>query len=107
MTLRTSGKGEEYRYYTCCTAARQGKTGCRGRTIAMADLDELVVDHVERRLLEPSRLEEVLGALLQRRWAHAGKEKDRIEELKRQAGDAEAKLTRLYEGDRERAGRAE
>lgn len=29
MTLRTSGKGEQYRYYTCCTAARQGKTGCR------------------------------------------------------------------------------
>jgi site-specific DNA recombinase len=97
MTLRTSGKGKEYRYYTCCTAARQGKTGCRGRTIAMADLNELVVDHVERRLLEPSRLEEVLGALLQRRRANAGKEKDRIEELKRQAGDAEAKLTRLYE----------
>jgi len=61
MTLRTSGKGEEYRYYTCCTAARQGKTGCKGRTVAMADLNELVVDHVERRLLEPSRLEEVLG----------------------------------------------
>ncbi|SDR45455.1 Site-specific DNA recombinase [Rhizobiales bacterium GAS113] len=97
MTLRTSGKGEEYRYYTCCTAARQGKTGCRGRTVAMADLNELVVDHVERRLLEPSRLEEVLGGLLQRRQAHAGREKDRIEELKRQAGDAEAKLTRLYE----------
>ncbi len=63
----------------------------------MADLNELVVDLVERRLLEPSRLEEVLGGLLQRRQTHAHKEKGRIEELKRQAGDAEAKLTRLYE----------
>ena len=52
MTLRTSGKGEEYRYYTCCAAARQGKTGCKGRTVAMADLNELAVDHVERRLLD-------------------------------------------------------
>ena len=79
MTLRRSGKGEEYRYYTCSTTARQGKTGCRGRTVAMADLNELVVDRVERRLVEPSRLEEVLGALLQRRRAQAGREKDRIE----------------------------
>ncbi|TPI24329.1 hypothetical protein FJ414_31175 [Mesorhizobium sp. B3-1-6] len=35
MTLRTSGKGKQYRYYTCCTTARQGPTGCEGRTISM------------------------------------------------------------------------
>ena len=27
MTLRT-GKSGRYRYYTCCTKARQGATGC-------------------------------------------------------------------------------
>ena len=31
MTLRT-GKGGRYRYYTCSTKARQGETGCVGRT---------------------------------------------------------------------------
>uniref|UniRef100_UPI001BD3B184 recombinase family protein n=1 Tax=Bradyrhizobium sp. dw_78 TaxID=2719793 RepID=UPI001BD3B184 len=97
MTLRTSGKGKEYRYYTCCTAARQGRTGCKGRTIPMAELDELIVDHVERRLLEPTRLQKALGGLFQMRQAHADKEKTRVAELKRQAGDADAKLTRLYE----------
>jgi site-specific DNA recombinase len=97
MTLRTSGKGKEYRYYTGCTAARQGKTGCKGRTIPMAELDELIVDHVERRLLEPTRLQKALGGLLQMRQAHADKEKNRIAELRRQGGDADAKLTRLYE----------
>jgi site-specific DNA recombinase len=97
MTLRTSGKGEEYRYYTCCTAARQGKTGCKGRTIPMAELDALVVEHVENRLLAPGRLEKTLGGLIDRREEHAQKEKGRVTELKRQAVEAEAKLTRLYE----------
>jgi site-specific DNA recombinase len=31
MTLRT-GKSGQYRYYTCSTKARQGETGCKGRT---------------------------------------------------------------------------
>jgi site-specific DNA recombinase len=38
MTLRT-GKSGRYRYYTCCTKARQGETGCSGRTIPMERLD--------------------------------------------------------------------
>jgi DNA invertase Pin-like site-specific DNA recombinase len=32
MTLRT-GKSGRYRYYTCSTKARQGETGCMGRTV--------------------------------------------------------------------------
>jgi site-specific DNA recombinase len=50
MTLRT-GKSGRYRYYTCSTKARQGETGCRGRTVPMDKLDRLVADHIERRLL--------------------------------------------------------
>ncbi|MEP7455701.1 recombinase family protein [Phyllobacterium sp. SB3] len=96
MTLRTSGKGDGYRYYTCCTAARQGKTGCKGRTIPMADLDALVVDHIETRLLSPGRLENVLGGLVDRRSEQVEKEKERITALRHQAAQAEEKLTRLY-----------
>jgi site-specific DNA recombinase len=35
MTLRTgtSKSGKVHRYYTCSTAARVGKTGCKGRAI--------------------------------------------------------------------------
>ena len=97
MTLRTSGKGKRYRYYTCCTAARQGKTGCRGRTIRMEELDTKVVSYMEDPLLEPTRLEELLSGLIRRRDEQAERQKGRVIELKRQAADAEAKLTRLYE----------
>jgi site-specific DNA recombinase len=51
MTLRT-GKGGRYRCYTCSTKARQGETGCTGRTVPMHKLDTLVADHIERRLLQ-------------------------------------------------------
>jgi site-specific DNA recombinase len=49
MTLRT-GKSGRYRYYTCSTKARQGETGCKGRTLPMEKLDTLVADHIESRL---------------------------------------------------------
>ncbi|BCG94168.1 recombinase family protein [Mesorhizobium sp. 131-2-1] len=97
MTLRTSGKGKQYRYYTCSTAARQGPSGCKGRTMPMEKLNNLVASYVERRLLNPDRLEELLSGLLRRRAEQDNREKDRVGDLRRQAADAEGKLTRLYE----------
>jgi site-specific DNA recombinase len=60
-------------------------------------LDTMVVSHLEERLLAPERLEELLAGLLKRREEHAGRLKGQIAELRKQAADAEAKLTRLYE----------
>jgi site-specific DNA recombinase len=42
-----------YRYYACSTKARQGETGCKGRSIPIETLDSLVADHLEKRLLKP------------------------------------------------------
>ena len=89
MTLRTSGKGEQYRYYTCSIAARQGETGCKGRSVPMAS-------HLERRLLDPERLEEVLGALLDRREECASRRRAVAAELAKRAAEADARLKRLY-----------
>lgn len=54
MTLRTgtSRLGREYRYYTCSTKARQGKTGCPGITVPIDRLNEAVIEHPEKRLLD-------------------------------------------------------
>jgi site-specific DNA recombinase len=96
LTLRTSGKGEQYRYYTCCTSSRQGKAGCKGRNIVMAKLDNLVTDHLETRLLDPQRVPELLAGLIDRRQAQAAKQDVRLAELRKVAAEADAKLTRLY-----------
>jgi site-specific DNA recombinase len=96
MTLRT-GKGGRYRYYTCSTKARQGETGCLGRTVPMETLDTLVADHIEHRLLQPKRLEQILSSALDRRQERAERRTAHIAELRKRASEADAKLKRLYD----------
>jgi len=96
VTLRT-GKSGRNRYYTCCTKARQGATGCPGRTVPMEKLDNLVADYIEQRLLQPSRLERLLSRVLDRRKDRAERRKSHIADLRKRAAEADAKLRRLYE----------
>jgi site-specific DNA recombinase len=96
MTLRT-GKSGRYRYYTCSTKARQGETGCRGRTVPMEKLEMLVADHIERRLLQPSRLETILSSVLDRREGRFERQATHIAELRKRATEADAELKRLYD----------
>ncbi len=96
MTLRT-GKGGRYRYYTCSIKARQGETGCKGRSIPMEKLDNLVVGHIEDRLLQPERLEEVLASVLDRRQERTERRREHIAELNKQAAETDLRLKRLYD----------
>ena len=95
MTIRT-GKSGRYRYYSCSTAARQGETGCKGRAIPMEKLDDLVASHIEKRLLQPERLENVLASVLDRRQDRAERRRAHIGELnKRAAGSGRAPAASL------------
>ncbi|HXW72306.1 MAG TPA: recombinase family protein [Methylocella sp.] len=98
MTLRTgtSKNGNVYRYYTCSSAARIGKTACRGRSIPMEKLDQLVTEHVADRILVPERLEALLQSVADRRVKTDAEVQTRLENLRREAGTAEDKLRRLY-----------
>ena len=96
MTLRT-GKGGRYRYYTCSIKARQGETGCKGRSIPMEELDNLVASHIEDRLLQPERLEEVLAAVLDRRQERSERRREHIAELNKRATETDLRLKRLYD----------
>ncbi len=99
MTLRTgtSRLGREYRYYTCSTKARQGKTGCPGITVPMDRLNEAVIEHLEKRLLDPARLEVLMDQLLDRREEWTSQRRQHVAELERRATEAETKVARLYE----------
>jgi hypothetical protein len=63
----------------------------------MNRLDTLVVEHLEKRLLDPDRLEEILGGLLGRRERSVERRRAQVTDLKRAAAEADAKLPRLYE----------
>lgn len=96
MTIRT-GKGGRYRYYACSIKARQGPTACEGMAVPMEKLDDLVVNHLEKQLLQPERLETILAAALDRREEHAERRREHIAELNRRAAESELRLKRLYD----------
>jgi DNA invertase Pin-like site-specific DNA recombinase len=98
MTLRTgtSKTGKVHKYYACSTCVRQGKTVCKGRSIAMSKLDELVTGHLIDRLLAPDRLQALLVSVAARRAARAVAVDDRIAGLQARADEADERLRRLY-----------
>jgi hypothetical protein len=59
-------------------------------------LDNLVVDHLSRRLFTAERLTEILAAAFARRAQKAGEIDHRVATLKREVSDASDKLKRLY-----------
>jgi site-specific DNA recombinase len=99
MTMRTGkgGAGALYRYYTCSTQARQGKTGCEGRSIPMDRLDQLVASHLEERLLQPERLETILASVLDRRQERTERRREHLAELNKRATETDQRLNRLYD----------
>ncbi|WP_082655952.1 recombinase family protein [Aureimonas sp. D3] len=98
MTLRTgtSRSGKVHRYYTCSACARSGKVACKGRSIRMDTLDDLVVEHLSERLFTTERLTELLASIAGSRAEKAAEVDGRIIALQREATDAEDKLKRLY-----------
>jgi hypothetical protein len=99
MTMRT-GKGSSggmYRYYACSTKARQGATGCKGRAIPMDRLDDLVVGHIEERLLQPERLESTLASVLDRRQERTERRREHLAELHKRITETDQRLNRLYD----------
>ncbi|MBY0258270.1 recombinase zinc beta ribbon domain-containing protein, partial [Methylobacterium sp.] len=98
MTMRTgtSKSGRVYTYYSCSTQGRQGKTGCKGRSIPMQKLDTLVTDHLVAELLQPERLRATLASLWALRSDRAAEVDDRVTALRAEVTAAQDKLKRLY-----------
>ena len=100
MTQRTgtSSTGRIYAYYTCASRAQKGPTACRGNTIRMAFLDDLVLTALKENMFTPERLTELLSAIAARRRERTAAVDRRLASLKSQVVDAEDRLKRLYRG---------
>jgi site-specific DNA recombinase len=66
-------------------------------TVPMEKLDDLVAGHLEDRLLDPARLEEVLATILDRRQERSERRRDHIAELNKRATETDLRLKRLYD----------
>ena len=100
MTQRTgtSSTGRVYAYYTCAGRAQKGPTACRGNTIRMAFLDDLVLTAVKENLVTPEHLADLLSTIAARRQERTATVDRRLTLLKSQVVDAEDRLKRLYRG---------
>ncbi|WP_457663457.1 recombinase family protein [Sinorhizobium medicae] len=96
MTLRT-GKSGRYRYYTCATAAQQGKSACKGRSVPMERLDNIVTARLAETLFTPDRVRAIVGGLLERQAARSEDHTTRIAVLQNKVADSETRLSRLYQ----------
>ena len=96
MTLRT-GKSGRYRYYTCAGCAQKGKTICPGRSISMAALDGMVLEHLADRLFTPERLTVILEAFIARSVTADTDRRAQLAQAKRAFTEAEGGVNRLLE----------
>jgi site-specific DNA recombinase len=60
MILR-AGKSGRYRYYTCSGRTRIGHSKCRGQSIPMAGLDDLVTEALLKGVVAPGSLAKLIG----------------------------------------------
>ncbi|WP_048863111.1 zinc ribbon domain-containing protein, partial [Acidisphaera rubrifaciens] len=96
MTIRT-GKSGRYRYYACAGCAQKGKTACPGRSIAMAALDGMVLDHLTDQLLTPDRLLVVLEAYVARSADADAARREQLSQARRALTEAQGRMTRLLD----------
>jgi len=87
MTLRT-GKSGRYRYYTCAGCAQKGKTACLGRSISMAALDGMILEHLADKLFTPERLRVMLDAYIARSAEADSQRRERLAHARRRHGGA-------------------
>ena len=62
----------------------------------MDRLDDLVIEHVKKRVLEPSRLSDLLTSLKTHRQASDAEVRARLQDLRSEAAKADEKIRRLY-----------
>lgn len=60
----------------------------------MPKLDAIVCDHIENRLLQPERLEEIMASILDRLEEKAESRREHIAELNKRADETELRLKR-------------
>ncbi len=92
----TQRRGRRYRYYSCAGCEQRGKSVCKGRHIRMETLDDLVIEGLADRLLNPARIEKILAGLLERNAAKDRAVDERRGALEAELAKAKDRLSRLY-----------
>ncbi len=99
LMLRT-GKGGQYRYYTCASGALRGT--CKGNgqsptTLPMAKLDSLVTGAIADHILTGDRLRPLLREVLRKTRSDKSEARHTVTLLRRELRDVDRKLSNLMD----------
>lgn len=97
MTRTGTVRGRRrYSYYTCAGGHATGLAECRGRHKRMEQVDNVVVDAVRSRLLEPTKIVEIISALTAQLSNKEESGRQRLLHLEATVAETGTKLRRLY-----------
>lgn len=96
MTIRTAKSGR-YSYYVCNRKATAGANGCLSKSIGQEALDDIVLDGLLQRVLEPGRLRALLADVLDRSDEADQRRQADLARVARERVVAETRLRRLLE----------
>ena len=97
MTMTGTRKRQRtYSYYSCAGCKQRGRAVCQGRHIPMAKLDNLVLQNIKDRLLQPDRLRGILAGLIDRKAAQDADVQKRRHALEAERSSIQEKIDRLY-----------
>jgi site-specific DNA recombinase len=94
------GHSRRYCHVRCLVIHKTGHYHVRTSAVCLSrscKLDRVVADHIEQRLLQPKRLEQILFSVLDRHEERAERRTAQIAELRKRASEVDAKLKRLYD----------
>lgn len=92
---RGTGNGGTYAYYACSRKLKEGATACNGLRIRMDRLDQIVINEITSRILQPNRLHALLADYLKSESSRADESRDRLGKMRRAHREAEAAIMRL------------
>ena len=98
-----TGKGGQYRYYSCVNRISKGKKACTAKNFPAERLEGLVLDAVRQKVCAPDHMRQIIDALKTELSKTGGAERERIKKLQTELKTIEVAQTRLLEAVETRA----
>jgi DNA invertase Pin-like site-specific DNA recombinase len=93
---KLSGKSRTYHYYRCSRKFESGAAACKGVSIPMGELDDIVLGALEETVLEPKRLRKMTEALVSRASERNEALAARQKQLDGERRKAKSQVSELY-----------
>ncbi len=93
---KLSGKSGTYHYYRCSKKFESGKAACKGVSVPMEELDEIVLGALEDTVLKPNRLRKMTEALVSRASERNEAFASRRSQLDGERRQAKRQVSELY-----------